>query len=264
VVSAWNIGQVAACRLVKRGEVNRNFILTTSRGKYILREVSHTHHKTPHDLEFELADLGYLKDAGFPYDLPSAIATTKGSLFVTAKGHFYWLYKFLEGGVIEGFNGPCLAQLVEMMAAYHSLIERSALNNGRPALDLYNRAATLNEIEENRKEILQKKHSSSNENIFLEESAKLTQILRGLDEGPYSRLRFYPIHRDLNQENPIWKEDKLVGVIYFENVSGSNGPVVKDIAATMQYCCRSKKVKHQLDKKSSGICLGCPPRVLSD
>jgi Ser/Thr protein kinase RdoA (MazF antagonist) len=112
---------------------------------------------------------------------------------------------------------------------------------------LYNRAATLKEIEENRKEILEKTKVDRNENIFLEESAKLTQILRGLDEGPYSRLRFCPIHRDLNPENLIWKEDKLVGVIDFENVSGSNDPVVKDIAVTMQYCCRNKRARYQLD-----------------
>src|SRR5439155_7646322 len=47
--------------------------------------------------------------------------------------------------------------------------------------------------------------------------------------------------------NLIWKQDKLAGVIDFENVSVSNGSVVKDIAVTMQYCCRNKKVKHQLD-----------------
>ena len=227
--------------------VNRNFMLRTPHGKYVLRQVSHTHHKTPRDLEFELDYLDYLKHAGFPYDIPSAVATKNDGFFVTGQGHYYWLYKFLEGVVLERLNEPHLAQLAEMMASYHKLLERSALNNGKPASDLYNRAATLKEIEENRKEILQKTKVDRNANIFLEESAKLIQILRGLDEGLYSRLRFYPIHRDLNPENLIWKEDKLVGVIDFENASGSNDPVVKDIAVTMQYCCRSKKVKHQLD-----------------
>lgn len=198
-------------------------------------------------MEFELSYLSYLKQSNFPYSIPSAIPNENRSSFVTVRKHYYWLYKFLEGRVIGRLNEPRLAQLVEMMAAYHSLIERSALNNGKPASDLYNRAATLKEIEENRKEILQKTKVDRKENIFLEESAKLTQILRGLDEGPYSRLRFYPIHRDLNPENLIWKQDKLAGVIDFENVSGSNDPVVKDIAVTMQYCCRNKKVKHQLD-----------------
>jgi Ser/Thr protein kinase RdoA (MazF antagonist) len=222
-------------------------MLRTPHGKYVLRQVSHTHHKTPRDLEFELDYLDYLKHAGFPYDIPSAVATKNDGFFVTGQGHYYWLYKFLEGVVLERPNEPHLAQLAEMMASYHKLLERSALNNGKPASDLYNRAATLKEIEENRKEILQKTRVDRNENIFLEESAKLTQILRGLDEGPYSRLRFYPIHRDLNSENLIWKQDKLAGVIDFENVSGSNDPVVKDIAVTMQYCCRNKRVRYQLD-----------------
>jgi Ser/Thr protein kinase RdoA (MazF antagonist) len=125
VVSAWNIGQVAACRLVKRGEVNRNFILTTSRGKYILREVSHIHHKSPSDLEFELAYLHYLKAAGFPYSIPSVVPTTNRSSFVAVQGHYYWLYKFLEGTVVSRLNESRQAQLARMMATYHSLIERS-------------------------------------------------------------------------------------------------------------------------------------------
>ncbi len=94
--------------------VNCNFILRTVHEKYVLRQVSHTHHKTPRDLEFELAYLEYLKGASFPYYIPSPIATTKGRFFVTVQGHYYWLYKFLEGNVVEKLKEPHLAQLAEI------------------------------------------------------------------------------------------------------------------------------------------------------
>lgn len=71
-------------------------------------------------------------------------------------------------------------------------------------------------------------------------------MLRSLDASSYSDLGLYPIHRDLISENLIWKEGKLAGVIDFEHVSGSNDPIVKDIAVTMQYCCRDHKVRYQL------------------
>jgi len=130
-LSAWNIGKVMASRLVNRGEVNRNFIIRTSHDKFVLRQVSHTHHKSAGDLEFELAYLDHLRTAGLPYSVPSAIATKKGSLFVTVQGHYYWLYRFLEGKVIERLNQPRLAQLAEMTASYHQLIERFTLKNGK-------------------------------------------------------------------------------------------------------------------------------------
>jgi Ser/Thr protein kinase RdoA (MazF antagonist) len=134
-----------------------------------------------------------------------------------------------------------------MMATYHVLIERSNLNNEKPLSDLYNRTAILKEIEDFRAEVQREKRTTKDELTFLAESAKLTRMLGGLGERPYSDLGRYPIHRDLIPENLIWKQDKLVAVIDFENVSRSNDPVVKDIAVAMQYCCRNKKVKHQLN-----------------
>jgi Ser/Thr protein kinase RdoA (MazF antagonist) len=194
-------------------------------------------------LEFELAYLDYLKHAGFRYEIPAAIATTKGSLFVTVQGH-YWLYKFLEGNVVEKLDESRLEQLAPMMAEYHALIEQSNLHNGKPASDLYNSAATLNETEEYRTEILRKNKTNRNERIFLDESAKMILILRDFDHGPHQKPGLYPIHRDLISENLIWKQGKLAGVIDFEHVSGTNDPVVKDIAVTMQYCCRDSRVTH--------------------
>jgi Ser/Thr protein kinase RdoA (MazF antagonist) len=231
--------------------VNCNFILRTIHEKYVLQQVSHTHHKTPRDLEFELAYLEYLKRASFPYRIPSPIATPKGRFFVTVQGHYYWLYKFLEGSVVEKLKEPHLAQLAEMMGKYHLLIERSGLINGKPASDLYNRTASLKEIEEYRKEILRKNKANRKESTFLEESAGLTLILRGFDDSSQSNIGLYPIHRDLISENLIWKQGRLAGVIDFEHVSETNDPIVKDIAVTMQYCCRDNKVRHRLNIDSA-------------
>ena len=202
-------------------------------------------------MKFELSYLDYLKQAGFPYEIPAAIATTKGSLFVTVQGHYYWLYKFVEGSVVEKLDESRLAQLAKMMAEYHLLIERSALNNGKPESDLYNIASTLKEIEEYRTETLRKNKINRNERTLLDEAAKMIPILRDFDAGPDQKPQLYPIHRDLISENLIWKQGKLIGVIDFEHVSGTNDPVVKDIAVTMQYCCRDRRVTHQLDIDSA-------------
>jgi Ser/Thr protein kinase RdoA (MazF antagonist) len=246
-ISAWSIGEVLTCRLVKRGVVNRNFIVGTSQARYVLRQVSHAHHKSPRDLKFELSYLDYLKQSNFQYSIPSAIPTKNGSSFVTVQGHYYWLYRFLEGKVVERLDQPGLAQLAQMMARYHALIEESNLYNGKPASGLYNAAPTLNEIEDNRLEILGKNKASLHEKMFLEEAARLTPILHGLEDSSHSNLGSYPIHRDLIPENLVWKQGKLVSVIDFEHVSQSNDPVVKDIAVSMQYCCRNRKNKQQLD-----------------
>ncbi len=112
---------------------------------------------------------------------------------------------------------------------------------------MYGKASTLKEIEALRLEIL-RRHRVNRENaIFMEESARLIPLLRSLDERPYSNLKLDAIHRDIFPENLNWEGTKLVGLIDFEHVSGSNEPTVKDIAVTLQFVCRDKKVRHRLD-----------------
>src|SRR5713101_3616162 len=161
------------------------FDTKTLKEKYVLRQVSHSHHKTTSDLGFELAFLDYLKNAGYPFRVPSAIPTQNGRLFVTVQDHYYWLYKFLEGTVVSRLNGSHLTQLARMMATYHLLIERSNLHNGKQVSDLYNRTAILKEIDGFRTEILKEDRPKKYEVIFLDESARLTRVVRGLDESRY-------------------------------------------------------------------------------
>ena len=45
---------------------------------------------------------------------------------------------------------------------------------------------------------------------------KLIPLLKGLNVKEYSKLKKYPLHRDINPENTLWKNKKLVGIIDFD------------------------------------------------
>ncbi len=137
-----------------------------------------------------------------------------------------------------------------MMASYHQTIERSNLNNGRLALDLFNRTELLKAMEDYQSEIGRNQNSRVDE-VFLRESVRLTPILAGLDGSPYSNLKRYPIHGDINPGNLVWEDDRLTGVLDWENVSTTNGPTVRDIATMLNNTCRDPKVKYQLDLERS-------------
>src|SRR5712692_1843351 len=249
-ISAWNIGTPTKWSLAEQGEVNRNFIIRTKQGRYVLRQVlSHAHYGSSKDLEFEFAYLNYLERVGFPYQVPSAVPTREGKLFIKVRGRYYWLYRFIEGTAVARLNESHFEELARMMGRYHLLVERSGLDNRKPTVDLFGRAFTLKEMEGYRSELLKKSRMNRRDATFMQESAKLVPILRSLDENPYSKLKRYPIHRDIIPENLIWKKNKLVGLIDFEHVSGTNEPTVKDIAVTLQFTCRDKKLRHQLELK---------------
>jgi len=169
------------------------------------------------------------------------------SLFIAVQGRFYWLYEFLEGTFVERFNKSRLAQLARMMATYHLLIEKSRLNNGKPHSDLFNRTPVLKEIGDYQAEIHDADRANRDDVTFVKESKILEPILRSLDESPYSNLRRYPIHGDINPQNLIWKNGMLVGLLDFENVSTTNGPSIRDISQFYNTAFRDAKVKYRLD-----------------
>lgn len=226
--------------------------MRTSTGKYVLRQA--VHHRTSAELGFELAYLNYLNHTNFRYETPSATPTKDDQLFVNVQGNYYWLYQFLEGIVIERLNESCLAQLARMMASYHQAIERSNLSNGRPTSDLFNRTELLKSIEDYQAEIGRGRRSMAAE-MFLRESATLTPILSGLDVSPYANLRRYPIHGDINPGNIVWRNNRLTGLLDWENVSTTNGPTVRDIATMLSHTCRNPKAKSRLDLERSRIFL---------
>ncbi len=181
--------------------------------------------------------------------MPSAVPTREGKLFIKVRGRYCWLYRFIEGTAVERLNDSHFEELARMMGIYHLLVERSGLDNRKPTVDLFGRALILKEIEGYRSELLKKPRLNRRDATFMEESAKLIPVLRSMDESRYSKLQRYPIHRDIIPENLIWKKNKLIGLIDFGHVSGTNEPTVKDIAVTLQFTCKDKKLQHQLDLK---------------
>src|SRR5713101_4085689 len=238
-LSAWDIGRVLDCRLARRGQVNHNYIIRSGTGKYVLRHVTpNVHHNSDGDLEFELEYLKELKNAGFEYGLPSPVLTREGDLFKKVNGVYYWFYEFLEGRVVPMLSIRQLGQLAKMMASYHLLIEKSGIRNGKKPGDVFSRAEILELMEENRRGIVREHRKDRSDSVFIRESEKIERLLEDLDDTAYRDLGRYPIHRDIIPENLLWKKDKLVGLIDFEHVSSSDEAVVKDIAVTMQFCCR--------------------------
>lgn len=127
-----------------------------------------------------------------------------------------------------------------MMAIYHKIVESSGLDNNKGRGELFNRKAVLEELEKFRAQILAKDKHDKKDRIFLKESSTLIPLIKSLDGREYSKFPTYPIHRDINPENTLWKNKKLVGLVDFENVSTMNDTVIKDISVMLQYLCRDK------------------------
>jgi len=243
----WDIGELVSCRQAEKGVVNINWIVKTTQGKYVLRKV--VHFTKVEDLEFELDYLTYLKEHDFPYRIPAPIRTKNKEDFLKFKGSYFWLYEYIEGKDIKRFGYSELRECAKMMAIYHKILENSTLDNKKGSGEVFNRKSVLEELEKFRTQILGKDKQDRKDRIFLKEASILIPLMRSLDGREYSKFPKYPLHRDINPENTLWKNKKLVGLVDFENVSTMNDTVIKDISIMLQYSCRDRKQKHKLDLK---------------
>jgi homoserine kinase type II len=242
----WDIGKLISCKQAGKGVVNINWIVKTSKGKYVLRKIMHF--TKIEDLKFELNYLIYLKEHNFPYRIPVPIETKNKENFLKFKGSYFWLYEYIEGRDVKRFGYSELRECAKMMAIYHKIIASSSLDN-KHGSEVFRRKSVLEELEKFRAQILEKNKQDRKDKIFLKESSILIPLMKSLDAQEYSKLPTYPLHRDINPENTLWKNKKLVGLIDFENIGTMNDTMIKDISIMLQYSCRDKKQKHKLDLK---------------
>jgi homoserine kinase type II len=254
LIENWDIGDLISHRRAEKGVVNINWILKTTKGRYVLRKV--TQLAATNDMQFEMDYLTYLKENGFPYKIPAPMKTKKGEFLLGFEDSRFWIYEYIDGRNIKRFRYPELAECAKMMAIYHKMIENSGLDNRKGGGGVFKRRSILKELKLFRTQVLKKDKQDRKGRIFLKESSILIPLFRSLDGRKYSKLATYPLHRDINPENTLWKRKKLVGLIDFENVGAMNDTVVKDISVMLQYSCRDRKHKHELDLKLAAFFLG--------
>jgi len=237
ILSNWKIGNIVSIRKLEAGVVNQNWLVRTSSGQYILRRVVF---ETPHELRFELGYLRYLKARGFSYEIPFAISTITGGLFVFFRNAISWLYQYIEGEFKTRLGKTEIRQVARMMATYHTLIEKSELDNGKSRGDLFREKLISRELRNFQAKLSRKAVLKTTDRVFLREANKLLPLLERLEpkHETLSRLSKYPLHRDITPDNLVWRKNRLVGLIDFENVGRYSEPLIKDISVFFQYACR--------------------------
>ena len=242
----WKIGNLLTVKKTETGVVNQNWLVGTTRGQYILRRVAF---ETSHELRFELNYLRYLRAHCFPYEIPSPVSTFTKQPFVRTNDSISWLYRRIEGDFKTKLEKKEILQVAKMMAIYHSLVEKSQLDNGKGKGDFFNKKPILNELRKFQAELSRKTVLNTADRIFLKETAELLPLLERLRiEGKVSsRLKRYPLHRDITPDNLVWRNGKLVGLIDFENVGRSNEPLIRDISVFFQHGCRENSDNLNLD-----------------
>jgi homoserine kinase type II len=242
ICSKYNIGNLIKSQKVGIGVANHNWFITTENGKFVLRCVNED--KSKKNLDSEFAYLNYLFENGFNYKLPVPIKTNNNKLYLNFNKRIIWIYPFIQGEIINDvFNGIQLEEVAMMLAQMHQIIENSNLKN-----IMNNNTFDINTIIEEANEQI-KTSSKNNDEYSMYYTKKAKEFIDLIKQLTYPNLPNFPIHRDINPENVLFKNNKLVAVIDFDNVSSCNEPLVKDIANLFLYSCFDKNKQEKLNLK---------------
>ncbi len=246
LLSNWDIGKLISYKKSTKGESNHNWVVQTKEGKFILRRAPNF--RKLKDLRFELFYLTKLKEKGFPYRIPAPLKAKNGNVLIKYNNGNWWLYKYIEGEVVEPLSLRHISELAKMMAIYHLTIEKMNVSNGKPKTTNFDIKTTINDLEKLLKKTRKIKNKKEYNKLFIIESGKFIKLMRFIKSKVYDSLPQYPLHRDLNPENVLWKNNKLVGIIDFENVGTMNENFITDIAIALMFAATTEK-EHRLNLK---------------
>ena len=245
LVSNYDIGNVISCKKLEKGVVHHNWLLETSQRKFVLRVAPKS--KKLKDIFFEFQYLDFLRKAGFPYELPLPISNKNGETISRLDDYAFWMYRFINGNVVDLWDKNELKQVAKIMAYYHKIIENSRLDNGSKFGDSFHIDWILKELRKFKERAVDKEVKGRKETVFLREVDDVIALASKLDGTGYSKLKKFPFHCDINPENVLFKNGRLVGVIDFDNVSYRNETIIRDITTMLQYSCRKEGSKYMLD-----------------
>lgn len=221
-----------------KGNVNKNWLIETERKKFVLKELEKT--KNGEELQFEISYLNYFHQKKFPYRIPGPVRTINGESYIDHRGTIYWVYNFIEGKITTIMDDTKIKEIAKMVALYHELLESSPYSYGKKDIQRYN-TWILQELREYRRDLETHDYLNSSDKILESYGKRLEEILITLNKEKCCNLKTYAIHRDLRSENLLWNNNKLIGIIDFENVPGYQEPFVKDLSVIISNICKNKE-----------------------
>lgn len=239
ISKTFDIGTPKDIELIEDGMINTNFVLTTDKGEFVLRFLrKNADDKYVKERKLEFKVLDTLQKNNYPYQIPFPIKDSLGNIISELKGRKYWIYRFMEGDKVRRLNLKQVKQIARAISKYHFIVSKIKGN----------RKKGLSNLDWMKRRYNKMKKAKGN-NILNKTMLKYFDYFEK-SFNSVNNLKFegktLPVHADFHQNNVLFKEDRLVGVLDFDNVSWSLKS--KDLANCMKSVCKADK-SQELDPK---------------
>lgn len=116
ILADYDLGEFQGFEPIVQGTVQTNYLLETTRGKFVLR---YYESRSRESASFETAVMGYLRRHGFP--CPTPYRDRHGRTVCTYQGKPLAIFAFVEGQHVERLDEDQRRQLVKRVADLNRL-----------------------------------------------------------------------------------------------------------------------------------------------
>ncbi|MDD5254130.1 MAG: homoserine kinase [Candidatus Nanoarchaeia archaeon] len=220
LIRSYPIGKLISFEGINTGFMNYSYILTTDKGKFVLRIGKKT--KKQEDILFEINLLNSLENS----PVPKYVRDLKRNYVNQSMGHNYAVYKYLDGNMPKRISNKVFKQLAYFLAKFHNQTKNFDLSQNRFAWYTFS-DERANEFEKYLIKIL---NPYSPEIYYIKERLLENRLPKELPHGP--------IHCDVKRHNILAVKGKLTGVVDFDNCQ--IGPYLLDLAISINWFCTDK------------------------
>lgn len=216
IISLYSIGELVEYKGIAKGIMNTNYLIITTKDKYILRILEGDRELTDEIRELEY--LEYISSKGIP--CPTVLHSKKCESYLMRDDKMMSIFSFLEGSEVKNINEEILFKFGRILGEMHNCSKEMQLNR-KEKIELEYLYEGISKDRDKLKEILG--------NDFEEIDAKYREI----KEYDFSKLPSGIIHNDIFPDNVFVKDDYVSGVIDFNDAL--SGPFLYDIAIVLNF-----------------------------
>src|SRR3989344_9134027 len=220
IIAKYSLGDVMKVDEIKGGNINYNFVFKTEKGEYIVRVLGYRldkYWKRQKELEFKVLD--YLIAKKFPYEVPNFLKNNKGKNISEISGKLIEVYPRIKGNKFVKLNEYQVKEMAKALTVYHKFISGYNFPKKFKRIDDYKWLA------EELKNMNKIKPKNGLDRFMLKHVDTFIEMLNFRNEIKLDRLLIG--HHDFHKWNLLFNNDKLVGILDFENVG--YGPRISDI-----------------------------------
>ncbi|HEQ71629.1 MAG TPA: hypothetical protein ENN69_03990 [Spirochaetia bacterium] len=237
----YDIGEVVSTAHCEKGIVNNNWIITSSKGKFVLRQIPGGRRYS--DILFEQELLAKLNRARLSFEIPRPLSSTMSTPVIRFKRKYYWMYQCIGGESRKPLTADDCTKIACAMAELHRKTARMKLAHDKRWTTPFQSRWLIKEI----LKLLRNSGDSNADRYFHNHAEEVIAALRELHPGAYMQLPRIPIHADIFSENILFKDGRLTGVIDFDNCH--IGTRIRDLTTFIDWECRdSRAMRLDLDK----------------